>query len=181
MCPADAQAIASAAEFVSWADGERLSDFGLPLAGAPFFFLVEGNVRVEIPLPDGRIPIVAHVHEPGDVFGTDALYLPTQRYARYVADGDTVCATFTARSLDALAQRQPDLAYKLMMVVGALVFRSFRVNVKRLALDASMQITEKEQFAGELSAARRRAKVALGIDPDAPSTFPGDLAQSQPK
>jgi hypothetical protein len=55
-----------------------------------------------------------------------------------------------------------------MALVSACIFRNFRVNVKRLAIDAAMQLNEKEQFEGELKAAQFRAKVALGINPDAP-------------
>ncbi|NJS36542.1 MAG: hypothetical protein HC765_09135 [Brachymonas sp.] len=85
-----------------------------------------------------------------------------------MADGDVACALFTAASIDQLAQRRPDLAYKLVTVISAVVYRNFRVNVKRLAIDAAMQLNEKEQFEGELQAAQHRAKVALAIDPDAP-------------
>lgn len=53
-------------------------------------------------------------------------------------------------------------------MVGNLVYRHFRVNVKRLALDAALHLAEKEQFEGELAAARGRAKVAVGMDPDVP-------------
>lgn len=164
----EAQAVADAVVFARWADGTHLSNPGDPLATAPFFFLVEGHVCVQIPLPDGRPPVVAAVEQPGSVFGTDVLFMPTQRYARYVADGDVVCALFTAASLDAFAKRRPEVAFKLMVGIGAQVFRNFRVNVKRLALDAAMHLSEKEQFEGELAVARRRAKVALGLDPDAP-------------
>lgn len=167
---ADAQAIANMAQYQEWPDGALLSDFGDSLAHAPCFLLLEGNVSVQIPLPDGRAPIVANVEVPGCVFGTDALYLPTKRYARYAANGDVACALFTANSIDSLAQRRPDLAYKLMVMMSAVVYRNFRVNVKRLAIDAALQLNEKEQFEGELKAAQHRAKVALAIDPDAQST-----------
>jgi CRP-like cAMP-binding protein len=166
---ADAKAIATIAQYQEWPDGALLSDFGEPLAHAPCFLLLEGNVAVHIPLPDGRAPLVANVETPGCVFGTDALYVPTKRYARYVADGDVSCALFTTASIDQLAQRRPDLTYKLMVIMSAVMFRNFRVNVKRLALDAAMQLNEKEQFEGELKAAQHRAKVALAIDPDADS------------
>ena len=164
---ADAKALADAAQFQSWADGSRLSDFGARLTKAPFYFLLEGNVAVQIALPDGRAPMVANVEVPGCIFGTDALFMPTERYARYVADGDVTCALFTASSIEALAERRPDLAYKLMALIGASIFRNFRVNVKRLAIDAAMQLNEKAQFEGELQAAQHRAKVALAINPDA--------------
>ena len=164
---ADAQAITSTAQYQKWPDGAQLSDFGDPLAHAPCFLLLEGNVAVLIPLPDGRAPFVADVEVPGCVFGTDALFMPTKRYARYVADGDVSCALFTTASIDQLAQRRPDLTYKLMVIMSAVMFRNFRVNVKRLAIDAAMQLNEKEQFEGELKAAQHRAKVALAIEPDA--------------
>ncbi|NJM43808.1 MAG: Crp/Fnr family transcriptional regulator [Brachymonas sp.] len=164
---ADAANIAAMAQYQYWASGDVLSNFGDPLAQAPCFLVIEGNVRVEIALPDGRAPLVANVETPGCVFGTDALYMPTKRYARYVADGDVACALFTAASIDQLAQRRPDLAYKLVTVISAVVYRNFRVNVKRLAIDAAMQLNEKEQFEGELQAAQHRAKVAVAIDPDA--------------
>jgi CRP-like cAMP-binding protein len=164
---ADAQAIANAAQCQEWPDGAILSDFNAPLADAPCFLLLDGHVAVHIPLPGDRTPIVANVETPGSIFGTDALYMPTTRYARYVADGDVSCALFTARGIDELARRRPDLAYKLMVLIGASIFKNFRVNVKRLAIDAAMQLNEKEQFEGELQAAQHRAKVALGIDPDA--------------
>jgi hypothetical protein len=51
--------------------------------------------------------------------------------------------------------------------VGASIFRKFRINIKRLAINASSEISEKEQFEGELKAAQHHANVALGIDPDA--------------
>jgi CRP-like cAMP-binding protein len=165
---ADAEAIASMAQYQEWPDGALLSDFGDPLAHAPCFLLLEGNVSVQVPLPDGRAPMVVNVETPGCVFGTDALYIPTQRYARYVADGDVACALFTASSIDNLAKQQPRLAYQLTLVTSAVVYRNFRVNLKRLALEAAMQLTEKEQFEGELKAAQYRARVALAFDPAAP-------------
>ena len=164
---ADARAIADAAQYQSWPDGSFLSDFGARLTQAPFYFLLEGFVAVQIALPGGRAPVVANVEEPGCIFGTDALFMPTERYARYVADGDVTCALFTASSMEALAQRRPDLAYKLMTLISSSIFKNFRVNVKRLAIDAAMQLNEKEQFEGELKAAQHRAKVALAINPDA--------------
>jgi CRP-like cAMP-binding protein len=163
----DAQAIADIAQYQSWPDGGILSEFGTPLATAPFYLLLQGNVAVQIALPDGRASVVANVEVPGCIFGTDVLFMPTRRYAQYLADGDVACALFTARDVDTLAKRRPDLAYKLMTLIGAIIFRNFRVNVKRLALDAAMQLNEKEQFEGELKAAQHRAKVALAIDPDA--------------
>jgi CRP-like cAMP-binding protein len=166
---AEAQALAQAAQYQHWPDEAILSDFGDPLENAPCFLLLEGNVSVRIPLPDGREPLVANVEQPGCVFGTDALYLPTRRYAQYVAGGDVSCALFTASSINNLAKQRPELAYKLVVLLGAVVYRNFRVNVKRLAIDAAMQLAEKEQFEGELKAAQHRAKVALGINPDAPS------------
>jgi CRP-like cAMP-binding protein len=169
---AEATAIADMALYQRWHDGAVISDFGDPLADAPCFLLIEGNVAVQIALPDGREPLVVHVERPGSVFGTDALYMPSQRFARYVADGDVVCALFTAKSMDAMAQRHPVMAYKLIAMMGALVYRNFRVNVKRLAIDASMHLSEKEQFEGELKAAHYRSKVALGVDPDAPVSRP---------
>lgn len=168
LTPAEAKAIAEVAEYQIWPDGEILSDFGDSLDKAPCYLVLEGHVTVLIPLPDGRKPIVANVEVPGNVFGTDALYMPTQRFARYVADGDVACALFTVRSIEALAKRSPDIAYKLVVMFGAVVYRNFRINVKRLAIDAAMQLNEKEQFEGELKAAQYRAKVALGINPDAP-------------
>jgi CRP-like cAMP-binding protein len=161
--------IANSAQYQQWPDGAILSNFGDPLAKAPCFLVLEGNVAVQIALPGGRAPVVANVEVPGCIFGTDALFMPTQRYARYVADGDVSCALFTARSIETLAQQQPELAYKLATLIGASIFRNFRVNVKRLAIDAAMQLNEKEQFEGELKAAQHRAKVALAIDPDAPA------------
>jgi CRP-like cAMP-binding protein len=163
----DAQAIADMAQYQCWPDGGILSAFNTPLDTAPFYLLLEGNVAVQIPLPDGRAPLVANVEVPGCVFGTDVLFLPTRRYAQYVADGDVACALFTANSVEALAKRRPELAYKLMTLIGATIYRNFRVNVKRLAIDAALQLSEKEQFEGELKAAQHRAKVALAIDPDA--------------
>jgi CRP-like cAMP-binding protein len=167
----DAQAIANIAQYQSWPDGSFLSEFGASLEKAPFYLLLEGNVAVQIALPDGRAPIIANVEVPGCIFGTDALFLPTRRYAQYLADGEVSCALMTASAVDALAKRQPELAYKLMTLIGATIYRNFRVNVKRLALDAAMQLNEKEQFEGELKAAQHRAKVALGINPDATSGF----------
>jgi CRP-like cAMP-binding protein len=166
-----AERIAEAAQYQHWLDGATLSNFGDPLAKAPCFLVLEGNVAVQIALPGGRAPVVANVEVPGCIFGTDALFMPTQRYARYVADGDVSCALFTTNSIDALSKRHPELAYKLMVLIGAIVFRNFRVNVKRLAIDAAMQLNEKEQFEGELKAAQHRAKVALSIDPDAVSKY----------
>lgn len=162
----EAEAIANIAQYQQWPDGSILSDFGTPLAQAPCYLLLEGYVAVQIALPGERAPIVANVEVPGCIFGTDALYLPTERFARYVADGDVTCALFTAKSIDALAARRPELGYKLVALIGASVFRNFRINIKRLAIDAAMQISEKEQFEGELQAAQHRAKVALGINPD---------------
>jgi CRP-like cAMP-binding protein len=159
--------VADAAYYQQWPDGALLSTFGDPLAKAPCFLLLEGNVAVQIALPGGRAPVVANVEVPGCIFGTDALYMPTQRYARYVADGDVACALFTANGIDALAKRRPELAYRLVALIGASIFRNFRTNVKRLAIDAAMQLNEKEQFEGELQAAQHRAKVALAIDSDA--------------
>jgi CRP-like cAMP-binding protein len=164
---AEAKAIADLAHFQHWPDGSILSEFGTPLATAPFYLLLEGNVAVQIALPGRRLPIVANVEVPGCIFGTDALFMPTQRYAQYVADGDVVCALFTAKGINDLAKRRPELAYKLAALVGASVFRSFRTSVKRLAIDASMQLSEKEQFEGELKAAQHRAKVALAMRADA--------------
>ncbi len=163
----DAQLIADIAQYQTWPDGGILSEFGAPLATAPFYLLLEGNVAVQIALPDGRAPLVANVEVPGCIFGTDVLFLPTRRYAQYVADGDVTCALFTASSIETLAQHRPELAYKLMTLIGATIYRNFRVNVKRLAIDAAMQLNEKEQFEGELKAAQHRAKVALAVDPDA--------------
>lgn len=165
---AEARAIADIAEYQIWPDGGILSDFGDPLGNAPCFLILEGNVTVQIALPGVQETIVANVEVPGCVFGTDALYIPTERFARYVADGDVACALFTVRSIEALGKRRPELAYKLVVMMGAVVYRNFRVNVKRLAIDAAMQLNEKEQFEGELRAAQHRAKVALGINPDAP-------------
>ena len=164
---AEAEAIADIAQFQSWQDGSILSDFGAPLAKAPFYFLLQGYVAVQIALPGRSAPIVANVEEPGCFFGTDSLYMPTERYARYVTDGDVTCALFTTQTMETLSQRRPELAYKLLALVGASIFRNFRINIKRLAINASMAISEKEQFEGELQAAQHRAKVALGIDPDA--------------
>jgi hypothetical protein len=104
---------------------------------------------------------------PAAFFGTDVLFLPTRRYAQYLADGEVICALFTARSVEALSERRPALAYKLMAVIGLTIYRNFRVNVKRLAIDAAMQLNEREQFEGELKAAQHRAKVALAVNPDA--------------
>jgi CRP-like cAMP-binding protein len=165
----EAQAIADIAQYQRWPDGAILSAFGASLKQAPFYLLLEGNVAVQIALPDGRAPVVANVEVPGCIFGTDALFMPTQRYAQYVADGDVDCALLTARDLQLLAEKRPELAYKLMTLIAALIFKNFRVNVKRLAIDAAMQLNEKEQFEGELKAAQHRAKVALAIDPDAPN------------
>lgn len=81
--------------------------------------------------------------------------------------GDVTCALFTTQTMETLSQRRPELAYKLLALVGASIFRNFRINIKRLAINASMAISEKEQFEGELQAAQHRAKVALGINPDA--------------
>ena len=167
---AEADAIAKIAQYQQWSDGTFLSNFGDSLAQAPCFLLLEGNVAVQIPLPDGRAPVVANVEIPGCIFGTDALFMPTERYARYLADGDVACALFTANSIETLAKWRPELAYKLMALVSACIFRNFRVNVKRLAIDAAMQLNEKEQFEGELKAAQFRAKVALGINPEEPPT-----------
>ena len=164
---AEAEAIADIAQYQSWQDGSILSDFGAPLAKAPFYFLLQGYVAVQIALPGRSAPIVANVEEPGCFFGTDSLYMPTERYARYVTDGDVTCALFTTQTMETLSQRRPELAYKLLALVGASIFRNFRINIKRLAINASMAISEKEQFEGELQAAQHRAKVALGINPDA--------------
>jgi CRP-like cAMP-binding protein len=163
----EAEAIADIAQYQSWEDGSFLSDFGAPLAKAPFYLLLQGYVAVQIALPGRSAPIVANVEEPGCIFGTDALFMPTERYARYVTDGDVTCALFTTQTMEALSQRRPELAYKLLALVGASIFKNFRINIKRLAINAAMAISEKEQFEGELSAAQHRAKVALGIDPDA--------------
>jgi CRP-like cAMP-binding protein len=162
----EAQAVAEIAQYQRWPDGGILSEFGAPLASAPFFLLLEGNVSVLIALPDGRAPLVANVEVPGCIFGTDVLFLPTKRYAQYMADGDVACALFTASHVENLAKRRPELAYKLMTLIGATIYRNFRVNVKRLAIDAAMQLNEKEQFEGELQAAQLRAKVALAVNPD---------------
>jgi CRP-like cAMP-binding protein len=164
----EARAIADMAEYQQWPDGAVVSDFGAKLVKASSYLLIEGNVAVHIALPDGREPIVVNVETPGCVFGTDALFMPTERYARYIADGDVSCALFTASSIEAIAARRPELAYKLMALIGIDIFRKFRRNVKRLAIDAAMQLSEKEQFEGELRAAQYRAKVALGVNPDAP-------------
>jgi hypothetical protein len=64
----DAQAIANVAQYQSWLDGGILSEFGAPLDAAPFFLLLEGNVAVQIALPDGRAPLVANVEESGCIF-----------------------------------------------------------------------------------------------------------------
>jgi CRP-like cAMP-binding protein len=165
---AEAEAIADTAQYQQWPDDGVLSQFGDPLRKAPCFLVLEGHVAVHIALPDGRSPLVANVETPGCIFGTDALYMPTERYARYVADGDVACALFTAQGIDVLGQLRPELAYKLTVLIGAAIFRNFRINVKRLAIDAAMQIAEKEQFEGELKAAQHRAKVALTVNPDAP-------------
>ncbi len=164
---AEAIAIAGVAQYQHWPHASILSDFGAPLSKAPCYLLLEGYVAVQIPLPGGRAPIVANVEVPGCFFGTDALYQPTQRYARYVTDGDVTCALFTAEGIDTLAQRRPEIAYKLLALIGASIFRNFRINVKRLAIEAAMQISEKEQFEGELKAAQHHAKIALNMNPDA--------------
>lgn len=54
---------------------------------------------------------MANVETPGNLFGTDALFLPSQRYAWYVADGEVLCALFTARTVETLARRTPTAAY----------------------------------------------------------------------
>jgi CRP-like cAMP-binding protein len=101
---AEADAIANIAQYQQWSDGTFLSNFGDSLAQAPCFLLLEGNVAVQIPLPDGRAPVVANVEIPGCIFGPDALFMPTERYARYLADSDVACALFTASNIDSVGQ-----------------------------------------------------------------------------
>jgi CRP/FNR family transcriptional regulator len=136
-------ALARRLRSVSFAPRQRVFEEGAPCAG--LWIVVEGRIKVFRISPEGREQVL-HVEGPGATLGE----VPLFDRAGYVASATAQTAArllwLPRREIDALCQRQPEVAGAIIATLaqrvrafaglaGDLTLRSVRVRLGRLVLD----------------------------------------------